>query len=101
LKEVSDGESRTRRSKEVRLNDLKYELMVLNQDLSRVVPTSKLSEELLSKRSVLQERISSLEQELSEKPMVKADSQSSKTDIKKVQDEEGNVRIWSSSQTHA
>ena len=76
------------------MNDLKYDLMVLNQDLSKIVPSSKLSEELLSRRVSLQEVISKLEHELEAKPEVKPED--ARSTVKKVEDEEGQVRIWSS-----
>lgn len=68
--------------------------MVLNQDLSRVVPSSELSEELLVKRSGLQQEISKIEEELAERPAVKTEGPPS--GVKKVQDHDGQVRIWSS-----
>jgi hypothetical protein len=73
---------------------MKYDLMVLNQDLSKVVPTSNLHEELMSGRSVLQERISKLEAELSipepPKPIVQSD-------VRRIQNQDGKVRIWKTS----
>jgi len=76
------------------LNELKYDLMVLNQDISKVVPSSKLSEDLMSSRTALQEKISKLETELNKpEPAIVA----KQSDVKKVENEEGQVRIWSSS----
>ena len=76
------------------MNDLKYDLMVLNQDLSKVVPSSKLAEEIISSRSELQEKINKLELELSKPEPPQIPTQS---DVKKVENGEGQVRIWSSS----
>lgn len=78
------------------MNDLKYELMVLHQDLSKVVPSSKLAEEILAKSSEIQAQISKLEAELSSKPEIKAENQQAGS-VKKLQEEDGQVRIWSSS----
>ena len=79
----------------MRLNDLKYELMVLNQNLGTVVPTSGLANEIIAKSNELQAEIVRLEKELSVKPVeVKSEAEQS---VKKFQDEEGHVRIWSSS----
>jgi hypothetical protein len=83
-----------RKSKQRRLNDLKYDLMVLNQDLSKVVPSSKLSEDLMANRLALQEKINKLEIELNKPDPPVAPAQS---DLKKVENEDGQVRIWSSS----
>ncbi len=69
--------------------------MMLTQDLGRMVPSSTLAEELLAKKSSLQEEIAKLEQELSKKPIVKTDTSSE--GIKKIKDEDGEVRIFSSS----
>ena len=69
--------------------------MILNQDLSKVVPHSKLSEELRSRSIVLQEEISRIEKELMVKTKVKPDPLTG--NIKKVEDSEGQVKIWSSS----
>jgi hypothetical protein len=94
LSTETDEKLESRKSKQRRLNDLKYDLMVLNQDLSKVVPTSKLSEDLKSDRSALQEKINRLEAELSkpDPPVMQAQS-----DVKKVENEKGQVRIWSTS----
>jgi len=76
------------------LNDLKYDLMVLNQDLSKVVPTSKLAEDLMSNCASLQEKIRNLEADLGKPdPAVSA----TQDKVKKVENEDGQVRIWSSS----
>ncbi len=84
----------SQKSKQRRLNDLKYDLMVLNQDLSKVVPSSKLSEDLMTSRSALQEKINKLEAELNgPDPSIPP----TQTDVKKVKNEDGQVRIWSSS----
>jgi hypothetical protein len=72
--------------------------MVLNQDLSKVVPTSRLSEELNSRKTTLQDEISRLEQQLRSKPQPQSENQE-QGDIRKVKDEDGQVRIWSSSST--
>jgi hypothetical protein len=90
-----DTEAKVRRSKEVKLNNLKYDLMMLTQDLGRMVPFSRLAEELLAKKSSLQEEITKLEQELSAKAAHKPETRPE--GIKKVKDEDGQVRIWSSS----
>ena len=84
----------SQKSKQRRLNDLKYNLMVLNQDLSKVVPSSKLSEDLMTSRSALQEKINKLEAELNRPDPSIPPTQ---TDVKKVKNEDGQVRIWSSS----
>jgi hypothetical protein len=76
------------------LNDLKYDLMVLNQDLSKVVSSSKLYEDLMADRSALQEKINKLEIELNKPDPPVASAQS---DLKKIENEDGQVRIWSSS----
>jgi len=68
--------------------------MALNQVLSKVVPSSKLSEDLKSDRSALQEKIDKLEAELSKPDPPSAQAQS---DVKKVENDKGQVRIWSSS----
>jgi len=75
---------------------MKYDLMILNQDLGRVVPSSKLSEELTFKMAALQEEISKLEKELSEKPQPKESTQEL-TGVRRLREEDGKVRIWSSS----
>jgi len=77
------------------LNNLKYDLMMLTQDLGRMVPSSRLAEELLAKKSTLQEEITKLEQGLSAKTAPKAETQPE--GLKKIKDEDGQVRIWSSS----
>jgi L-lactate utilization protein LutC len=69
--------------------------MVITQDLGRMVPSSRLAEELLTKKSSLQAEITKLEHELSTKPIVKTDAPPE--GIKKIKDEDGQVRIWSSS----
>jgi hypothetical protein len=92
----SQSPAKIRRIKQLRLNDLKYELMVLNQNLGTTVPGSKLADEMVASRFGMQSEIARLEQELSEKPVPKAEPQFSE-DIKKVKDEKGKVRIWSSS----
>jgi hypothetical protein len=84
----------SRKSKQRRLNDLKYDLMVLNQDLSKVVPSSKLSEELTASCSALQEKINKLETELKKPDPAVATKPSN---VKKVENDDGQVRIWSSS----
>jgi len=84
---------------QIKLNDLKYELMVLNQTLGTVVPASNLADELLAQREALQNEITRLENELKEKPAeVNAVVDQS---VKKVLDEEGRVRIWSSSSSES
>ena len=93
--DTSDTEAKIRRSKEVKLNNLKYDLMMLTQDLGRMVPSSRLAEELLAKKATLQEEISKLEQELSAQTAPKAETQPE--GLKKIKDEDGQVRIWSSS----
>jgi hypothetical protein len=70
--------------------------MMVTQDLGRIVPASSLAEELLLKKTSLQEDISKLEHELNAKPEAKTESSSE--EIQKVKDEDGQVRIWSSSQ---
>jgi len=95
LVEAGESDAKLRRSKEVKLSNLKYDLMVLTQDLGRMVPSSRLAEELLARKSSLQEEIAKLENELSVKPIAKTDAPPE--GIKKVKDEGGQVRIWSSS----
>jgi len=68
--------------------------MVLTQDLGRMVPSSRLAEELLARKSSLQEEISKLEHELAVKPVAKTDS--APEGVRKLKDDEGQVRIWSS-----
>jgi hypothetical protein len=96
LRETTNDEERIRRSKEVRLNDLKYDLMVVNQDLSKVVPSSKLAEEILGRSAKLQKEIQRLEEELSREPEHKREAAPLSEGIKKLKDEGGQVRIWSS-----
>ncbi len=69
--------------------------MVLTQDLGRMVPTSRLAEELTVKKVSLKEEISALERELAVKPVAR--SSAPPDGVRKVQDEEGQVKIWSSS----
>jgi hypothetical protein len=80
------------------LNDLKYDLMVVNQNLGMLVPTSGLASDLIVKRDTLQTEIAVLERELAKKSEKKPPSQES-APIKKFQDDEGRVRIWPSSAT--
>lgn len=72
--------------------------MVTNQNLGTLVPGSKLAEELLGKRSLLQQEITKLENEellsVRKKP---SESEDDQKNVKKVEDGEGRVRIWSSS----
>jgi hypothetical protein len=86
----------SRRSKQARLNDLKYDLMVINQDLGRMVPASRLASDLVIRRESLQAEITVLEQELAKKPEKKSETQEP-APIRKYQDDEGHIRIWPSS----
>jgi hypothetical protein len=75
------------------LNEYKYDLMVLNQDIGKVVPSSELAEVLESKSKTLQEKIEKIEEELRKVPEAgKGDG-----DSKKFVDEKGGVRIWGAS----
>jgi hypothetical protein len=96
LPRVDEAEDKLRRTKQVKINNLKYDLMMLNQDLGRVVPSSRLSEEITSKMKTLQEEISKLEVELNAKTETKREPQEI-AGIKKVQEGDGQVKIWSSS----
>ena len=91
-----DSQSKLRRSKQSRLNDLKYELMVLNQNLGTTVPGSRLAEEMHANRITVQEEITRLEIELATKP-TQSNKAREQTNVKKVEDDGGKVRIWSSS----
>jgi uncharacterized protein HemX len=68
--------------------------MVLNQDLSKVVPTSKLAEDLMSSCASVQEKIRKLEADLGKPDTAVSSTQD---EVKKVENEDGQVRIWSSS----
>ena len=85
--------SASRKEIENALNEYKYDLMVLTQDLGKVVPSSELAREIESKSKALQEKINKLEQLLL---VPEADSQKDDTS-KKFVSPEGEVRIWSTS----
>jgi hypothetical protein len=75
------------------LNEYKYDLMVLHQDLGKVVPSSELAEVIESKSKALQEKIEKIEVELRKaKEPAKIEG-----DYKKFVDEKGGVRIWGAS----
>jgi hypothetical protein len=96
--EKPTSDPKIERSRQARLNDLKYDLMVVNQNLGTVVPGSQLAEDLLAKSSTIQQEITKLEnEELASKLQLKRKIAEDQTKVKKVQDEDGRVRIWSSS----
>lgn len=99
LNSQEDAEAKLRRAKQYRLNDLKYELMVLNQNLGTTVPGSRLAEEMHANRKAMQEEIVRLEAELLVKPLHRKEVNED-TNVKRVQDDGGKVRIWSSSSQH-
>jgi SMC interacting uncharacterized protein involved in chromosome segregation len=59
-----NGISSSRKQIEKQINDYKYDLMVLTQDLGKIVPSSDLARDLVSKSKDLQEKIDKLENEL-------------------------------------
>ena len=83
------------KSPEELLNDKKYELMLVNQSLGIVNPDSDLGKNLKAQREVLQKEIDRMEAELARPPVPKEASQPKK--FKKLVQDDGKVRIWSSS----
>lgn len=83
----------SRKQLESSLNECKYDLMVLNQDLGKVVPSSELALVLESKGKELQEKIEKIEAELDR---LKKDPVKNEGVSKKFVDEKGEVRIWGS-----
>jgi hypothetical protein len=86
----------TRQQIESMLNDCKYDLMALNQNLSIVGSASKLAEELISKRESLQQKIDKLEADLKRLSTSRAVDPAAK-DVKKIVKDDGRVKIWASS----
>ncbi len=93
-----DKISPSRKQIEGALNECKYELMVLTQDLGKVVPESELAQELQSKSNALQEKIESLEKELRESDHSEKKEQE---ESKKFVSPTGEVRIWASPKTQS
>ena len=86
-----DAISASRKEIENALNEYKYELMVVTQDLGKVVPSSELARDLETKSKALQEKITKLEQ------LLLAPDKQDERPSKKFVNDKGEVRIWSSS----
>jgi hypothetical protein len=84
----------SRQQIEKMLNDCKYDLMALNQSLSIVGTASKLAEELLSSRAAIQQKIEKLEADL--RKLNSAPPAEEAKGVKKVVNQDGEVRIWAS-----
>jgi hypothetical protein len=84
--------SSNRKEIENALNEYKYDLMVLTQDLGKVVPSSELARELQAKSKAIQEKITRLEQLL----LIPQEVQQNEDTSKKFVSPDGEVRIWSS-----
>jgi RNase H-fold protein (predicted Holliday junction resolvase) len=85
--------SSSRKQIEKQINDCKYDLMVLTQDLGKIVPSSELAGDLVSKSKYLQEKIDKLENELQRLdsiPIVWTG------EFEKVVSAEGEVKTWTS-----
>ena len=95
--EGCDAISASRKEIENTLNEYKYDLMVLTQDLGKVVPSSELARDLESKSKVLQEKIEKLEL-LLRTPEVKPQNES---ESRKFENSGGEVRIWASKKSQA
>ena len=95
--EGCDAISASRKEIENTLNECKYDLMVLTQDLGKVVPSSELARDLESKSKVLQEKIEKLEL-LLRTPEVKPQNES---ESRKFENSDGEVRIWASKKSQA
>ena len=85
--------SPTRKELENTLNEYKFDLMVLTQDLGKVVPSSQLANELESKSKALQEKIDKVELQLK----VPDTAPKEEGESRKYVSSDGEVRIWSSS----
>ena len=78
---------------EDQLNEYKYDLMLLTQDLGKVVPSSELAKELLSKSKALEEKIEKLEKELQK---LESTPKAEQGEFKRIVSADGEVKIWSS-----